>query len=93
MLMWRSDVLCVWPESKQLLTFRIGIKVVYCFVECVLVKNVYICRCPLFTENLNRFHADAVLKGAAQAKDELGVNVNPAVLKNDPAKDIQQHYN
>lgn len=49
-------------------------------------------RCPLYTENLNRFHQQAVMQGAAAAKAELGVNANPEKLKFDPTRDIEQHY-
>lgn len=49
-------------------------------------------RCPLYTENLNRFHQQAVMRGAASAKAELGVNGNLAKLKFDPSSDIEKHY-
>lgn len=49
-------------------------------------------KCPLYTQNLNRFHHQAVMQGAATAKAELGINANPLKLKFDPTKDIDVHY-
>ncbi|KAF2879984.1 hypothetical protein ILUMI_26187 [Ignelater luminosus] len=49
-------------------------------------------RCPLYTKDLNRFHATAVIQGATAAKAELGVDKNPNILKNDPAEGLEQHY-
>ncbi|KAF5278107.1 hypothetical protein FQR65_LT03623 [Abscondita terminalis] len=43
-------------------------------------------RCPLYTQDLNKFHNDAVLRGAATAKIDLGVDKNPTKLKVDPTK-------
>lgn len=49
-------------------------------------------KCPLYTENINRFHQQAVMQGAATAKMELGINTNPEKLKFDPTRDLEQHY-
>lgn len=49
-------------------------------------------RCPLYTENLNRFHYQAVLRGATKAKEELGISSESAKLKFDPTRDIDAYY-
>lgn len=41
--------------------------------------------CPLFTNDRHTHHAD-VVRGAAAAKTELGVDKNPKLLKIDPSK-------
>ncbi|RZB39510.1 uncharacterized protein BDFB_012314, partial [Asbolus verrucosus] len=47
--------------------------------------------CPLYTENLQEFHLDTVLKGAQSAKNELGINTDPNKLKFDPTKNIEKY--
>ncbi|KAK5647902.1 hypothetical protein RI129_002794 [Pyrocoelia pectoralis] len=46
--------------------------------------------CPLYSDT-NQLHKEAILRGAEEAKNEIGIN-NSKKLKIDPTADIQQHY-
>lgn len=49
-------------------------------------------RCPLYTDNLKKFHENAVKLGAEVAKADLGLDKDPTKLKFDPATDIEKHF-
>ncbi|KAK9877205.1 hypothetical protein WA026_016951 [Henosepilachna vigintioctopunctata] len=48
-------------------------------------------KCPLYTQNLNEFHAERIRNSARIAKDELGVNENPQLLKIDPTEGLDEY--
>lgn len=48
-------------------------------------------RCPLYSDT-NELHKTAVIKGAEQAKAEIGITNDPTKLKIDPTADLHQHY-
>ncbi|XP_044754188.1 uncharacterized protein LOC123313378 isoform X2 [Coccinella septempunctata] len=49
-------------------------------------------RCPLYTQDLKQFHADRVIKSAVKAKEELGLNQNPQLLKIDPTEGLVEYF-
>ncbi|XP_045464143.1 uncharacterized protein LOC123673603 isoform X2 [Harmonia axyridis] len=49
-------------------------------------------KCPLYTQDLNKFHADRVIKSAVKAKEELGLIHNPQLLKIDPAAGLVEYF-
>lgn len=53
--------------------------------------NIHIFRCPLYSDT-QKLHQEAVIKGAEQAKVEIGVADDPKKLKIDPTADLYQHY-
>ncbi|XP_063911095.1 E3 ubiquitin-protein ligase RNF216-like [Zophobas morio] len=46
--------------------------------------------CPLWTENLQELHLNRVMEGARAAKDELGITVDPDLLKFDPTRNVER---